>query len=99
MFFGTPNAGSAMDSKTRIQILQKIAKVAFTEVPPKIERALELHSDELLDLADDFRKIEICKTNRLLIYSFYETRDTKFLGERVSFQPHCQASILTGFFD
>ena len=83
MFFSTPNSGSAADQKKRIQILKKIARVAFKEVPPKIESALRLHSDELLDLADDFRKIDICKNNRLRIYSFYETQDTKLLGERV----------------
>ena len=83
MLFGTPNAGSKVEEKKRVQLLKKMAKAAFTEVPPKIESALELHSDELLDLADDFRKIDICKHNRLLIYSFYETLDTKLLGERV----------------
>jgi hypothetical protein len=84
MFFGTPHAGSGADQKKRVQLLKKIAKVAFTEVPPKIEALLEMHSDELLDMADDFRKIDICKYNRLYIYSFYEELDTKMLGERVS---------------
>jgi hypothetical protein len=84
MFFGTPHAGSSADQKKRVQLLKKMAKVAFTEVPPKIETLLEMHSDELLDMADDFRKIDICKHNRLYIYSFYEVLDTKMLGERVS---------------
>jgi len=83
MFFGTPNAGSTMDKKKRIQILKPIGKVAFIEVPPKIEDALTSHSDELLDLADDFRRIDICKSSRLLIYSFFEAHDTPYLGERV----------------
>ena len=83
MFFGTPNAGSHTDEKKRVQVLKKMAKAAFVHVPPKIEAALKSHSDELLDLADDFRKVDICETNRLQIYSFYEMQDTKILGERV----------------
>ena len=83
MFFGTPNAGSQADEKKRVQVLKKMAKAAFVHVPPKIEAALKSHSDELLDLADDFRKLDICESNRLQIYSFYEMQDTKILGERV----------------
>lgn len=72
-----------MDKKKRIQMLKQIGKVAFKEVPPKIEEALTSHSDELLDLAEDFRRIDICRTCRLLIYSFFEAHDTPYLGERV----------------
>lgn len=84
VFFGTPNLGSNADKKKRIQILKNIAKTAFSEIPPKIEVALKLHSNELLDLADDFRKLDICETNRLRIYSYHETHKTKSLGELVS---------------
>jgi hypothetical protein len=65
MFFGTPNAGSDISKKKRLQMLKNIGKVSFTQVPPKIERALELHSDELSDLADEFRTIDICDTKSL----------------------------------
>ncbi|GLA10374.1 hypothetical protein AnigIFM60653_004107, partial [Aspergillus niger] len=59
MFFGTPHMGSAVSKQRRVQILKKIAKATFTEAPPKIESALELHSDELAGLADDFRKCSL----------------------------------------
>lgn len=94
MFFGTPNAGSRTDEKWCIRVLEKIGKVAYIEVPPNIKSALKLQSPELLDLADDFRKIDICKSNQLLIYSFYETRDTAMLGERV--RSFCLVPLPTG---
>jgi hypothetical protein len=85
MFFGTPNAGSEMAKKKRIQVLKNIGKVSFTQVPPRIERALELHSDELIDLAEAFRDLDICDTKSLQIHSFYETKSTRLLGDRVRF--------------
>jgi hypothetical protein len=84
MFLGTPHVGSVMDKKKRVWILKKIAKVAFTEVPPKLESALELHSDELSDLADDFRKITLWTERQLIIYTYYETHSMAAAGERVS---------------
>jgi hypothetical protein len=83
MFFGTPNAGSDIDKKSLIKIMKNLGKLSFVRVPPKIERALELHSDELIDLADEFRRIDICDTKRLQIYSFYESKGTKIVGDRV----------------
>lgn len=83
MFYGTPNAGSTLDQQKRVQILQLIASVAFVEVPPKIKDALESHSDELVDLADEFAASDICTSYRLLIYIFYETKVQSPLRERV----------------
>lgn len=85
MFYGTPNAGSTLDQQKRVQILQLIASVAFVEVPPKIKDALESHSDELVDLADEFAASDICTSYRLLIYIFYETKVQSPLRERVRF--------------
>jgi hypothetical protein len=84
MFFGTPNAGSTVSKTARVQLLQTIAKVAFTKVPPKLNSALESHSDELLDLADDFRTISLWTLKELNIYTYFETRTTVELGKRVS---------------
>jgi hypothetical protein len=81
MFFGTPNAGTNVDEKMRLQILKNIGRVAFTRVPRKIETALKLHSDELTDLTEEFLKTEICETKRLLVCSFYEQKGTKMLGQ------------------
>ena len=83
LFFGTPNAGSGVDKKKRMEIIKAIAKISFTEVPPKLEALLQQHSDELLDLADDFRNLEICKLHKLLIYSFHETLNFPGMSERV----------------
>jgi hypothetical protein len=95
MFFATPNAGSDADKKKRVQMLKNIGKVAFKRVPPKIEKALQLHSDELTDLADEFRQIDICDTKSLQIYSFYELKDTKLLGDLVrGFRGYAQLRLL-----
>jgi hypothetical protein len=48
MFFGTPNAGSAIDKKWRVWLLLNIVRAAFTQVPPRLEAAFEANSDELL---------------------------------------------------
>jgi hypothetical protein len=66
-----------------VNILQKIAKAAFTEVPPKVEAALRDGSDELLDLADDFRKTSPYVDGKLIIASYYEQKSMAGLGERV----------------
>lgn len=60
-----------------------MAQVAFTEIPPKLEQALRNGSDELLDLADSFRKLSLCVENSLVIISFYELLATAGLGGRV----------------
>jgi protein SERAC1 len=86
IFLGTPHAGSTVDRQKRIRILKMIAKAAFTEVPPKLESALELHSDELADLADDFRKITLWTKRKLIIYTYFETRATAAIGDLVSSQ-------------
>ncbi|CAI7624444.1 unnamed protein product [Penicillium manginii] len=80
IFFGTPHAGSAAGKKLRVQTLKLIAKVAFTKVPPKLDSALESHSDELLDLADDFRTISLYTKREISIYSYAESRTTPKLG-------------------
>lgn len=56
MFFGAPNASNKIKKNKHVWLLKEIAKVAFTQVPPKLEAALEMHSDELLDLTEDFWK-------------------------------------------
>ena len=84
VFLGTPHSGSAVDKRKRIWILKNIAKVAFSEVPPKLESALEMHSDELSDLTDDFRKTTLWRERKLIIYTYFETRTTAAAGEHVS---------------
>lgn len=84
MFFGTPHAGSAVFAKFRVKILQKMAKAAFAEIPPKLENALQAGSDEVLDLSEDFRKISLYVHLKLLVASFYEQKATFGLGDRVS---------------
>jgi hypothetical protein len=68
----------------RVWVLQKMAKAAFTEIPPKMEEALKSGSDELVDLADSFRLLSIYVEYKLIMISFVETMGTVGLGTRVS---------------
>ena len=61
-----------------------MARAVFTEVPPKILSALEQHSDELLDLRGDFKRLDIYYKHKLKITSFTEGMTTVGLGEKVS---------------
>jgi hypothetical protein len=67
IFFGTPHGGSDVLGKTRVHVLQKMAKAVFAEIPPKLEHALQAGSD---DLADEFRKLSLVVENKLIIISF-----------------------------
>jgi hypothetical protein len=69
VFFGTPHGRCTVPGKTGVHILQKIAK-AFTEIRPKIEQALEAGSDDLVDLADEFRKLSLIVENKFDRHQF-----------------------------
>ena len=92
-----PASFSDADKKKRVQMLKNIGKVAFKRVPPKIESALRLHSDELTDLANEFRLIDICDIKSLQIYSFYEQRDTELLGDLVRDSLITAVCLVNGF--
>ena len=83
VFFGVPHGGSKALNKKRVNFLKWMAQASFTEIPPKLEQALNAGSDELLDLADSFRTLSIYVENRLVIISFYELKGTVGLGGRV----------------
>ncbi|CAH0004296.1 unnamed protein product [Clonostachys byssicola] len=83
IFFGTPHLGSQASSQKRVQFLQAIASLAFTQIPPKIEAALKSHSDELFDLSGHFAKTTLCLDRRVLVTSFYEKVTDSRLGAEV----------------
>jgi pimeloyl-ACP methyl ester carboxylesterase len=83
LFFGTPNAGSQLDAMWRIRFLERLGKAVATEVPPNIKAALKMHSDELLDLADDFLEIESIQNKHTKVFSFFELLSYPGIGERV----------------
>ena len=85
MFFGTPHAGSGVAKKLRIQLLTQFAKLSFKKVPKKIIKALEVNSDELLELSDNFEKSTLFTQHEVAICTYYETRTTPFLGEEVGY--------------
>jgi hypothetical protein len=83
VFFGVPHGGSSVLGMKRVWVLQKMAKAAFKEIPPKLEEALKSGSDELIDLADNFRLLSICIEYKLPMVNFFETLSTVGLGTRV----------------
>ena len=83
IFLGTPHAGSNVTDKTRVKLLQAVARATFKEAPPKIVKALEANSDELLELSDTFEKTTIFTQHNINMCTYYETRSTSFIGEEV----------------
>lgn len=94
VFFGVPHGGSLALGKKRVWVIEKMAKAAFAEIPPKLRSALEANSDELLDLADGFRLTSLYVDNKLIIASFFELLATPGLGDRVSIITYGAALML-----
>jgi hypothetical protein len=84
VFFGVPHGGSSVLGMKRVWVIEKMAKAAFTEIPPKLEEALKSGSDELIDLADSFRLLSICVEYKIVMVNFIEALSTIGLGTRVS---------------
>jgi hypothetical protein len=84
VFFGVPHGGSSVLGMKRVWVIEKMAKAAFTEIPPKLEEALKSGSDELIDLADSFRLLSICVEYKIVVANFIEALSTIGLGTRVS---------------
>ena len=71
LFFGTPHRGS--DKTTYGSILATVASTVSHRAKSSTIKALEVNSDELIDLTDRFR----FRLKELEIFSFYETRPTQ----------------------
>jgi len=84
IFFGTPQGGSSVLGKHRVHIIKRMCRAAFVEIPPKLEGALESGSDEILDLAEDFRNTRPFQEQALFIATYYEQLGTAGLSGRVS---------------
>jgi len=71
VFFGTPHGGSSVLGKNRVKVMKKMCQAAFVEIPPKLENGLQAGSDEVLDLADNFRNKRLFVDQKLLMASYY----------------------------
>ena len=78
MFFGTPHAGSAVDQQKRMQLLQALGTLFRTKAPKNLTEALKENSKELAELSDAFEALDIFKTLRLKVTSYYESTTPKF---------------------
>lgn len=78
IFFGTPNAGSNVDKKKRVEILKTIVKASFQEVPPKIESLQSLTRMSFWTWQTSFFRTAICRNPAVFIYSFYVTPGEAF---------------------
>lgn len=83
VFMGTPHAGSHTTEKKRVRLLTGLARTTFKKPPEKLVKALAAHSDELLDLSDDFERTTIFTKQKIEMWTYYETITTRFLGEEV----------------
>ena len=86
VFCGTPHLGSAAGELKRVKLIKAIGAAAFVKVPKNVATALEQHSHELSDLADDFRHIGLYEDKQLDIYTYFETVTTAKLSSLVSSQ-------------
>lgn len=82
-FFGTPHKGAQMlDSKKRVALLERVAKVITSDaIPPNLRSVLEPASNELFGVNDDFAGIK----GDVLIVNFYEAIKTPLLSGVVSY--------------
>lgn len=84
IFFGTPHRGAAALRSTRITLLKKVAKIAYTRIPANLERALELRAEELFRVNDSFRNLSTIRDRTVALTCFYERKETLALGDVVS---------------
>ena len=83
MFFGILHGGGSVLGVKRVWVLQKMAKAAFPEIPPKLKAALISSSDELIDPADSFRLLSIYIEYKIVMIRFFEVLSTPGLHYRV----------------
>ncbi|KAH0559860.1 hypothetical protein GP486_003625, partial [Trichoglossum hirsutum] len=73
MFFGTPHAGSSVDQQARAKLLEALGSLFQTKAPKNIKEALQENSKELAELSDAFEALDIFKTLKFRVTSFYES--------------------------
>ena len=78
-FFGTPHAGSHLLGKANVSLLEKLAKVAFLEIPKQLRLALQPQARELFRTNDEFLQIR----ESVATVNFYEQRPLAGLKELV----------------
>jgi hypothetical protein len=76
---GTPHRGSHVLEKTKVTILEKIAKAAFHEIPYNLKTALQPRANELFEINDTFASVK----GSLAIVNFYEQKHMKGLDELI----------------
>ena len=66
--------------KTKVWIVEKIAKVASYEIPENLKSVLQPRANELFVINDEFPLVK----EKISIVNFYEQRKTAILNELVS---------------
>jgi hypothetical protein len=83
IFFGTPYRGARLlDSKKRVAMVERLAKVTNNQIPPNLRAVLEPASNELFGVNDDFPDIK----KDMIILNFYEAKKTPSISALVSTQ-------------
>lgn len=79
-FFGTPHAGSHYLDKTKVWIVEKIAKAASYQIPENLKSVLQPRANELFVINDEFPLVK----EKISIVNFYEQKTMFGLDELVS---------------
>ena len=78
-FFGTPHRGSYALETNKLSVLEKVAKVAFHEIPANLRSALKPRANELFAINGDFVSVK----GSIQIVNFFEQKEMRYLGELV----------------
>lgn len=80
-FFGTPHRGARLlDSKKRVAFVERLAKATGYQIPPNLRGALEMASNELFGVNDDFGDVK----RDITIVNLYEAKKTASVSGLVS---------------
>ena len=78
-FFGTPHGGSHLLGKANVSLLEKLAKVAFLEIPKQLRSVLQPRAQELFSINDEFPRVR----ENMTTVNFYEQKPIAGLKELV----------------
>jgi hypothetical protein len=71
-----------------VAIFKSMLMVAYMEFPPEIETARKQHPDELIDLADNFVKTDLCIKELVRVYRVKRLIQADH-ENMVNFRRHC----------
>ena len=79
-FFGTPHGGSHYLDKSKVWLIEKLAKAASYKIPENLKSVLAPKADDLFSINDEFPQVK----GDIAIVNFYEQKTMTGLDDLVS---------------